>query len=182
MPSADSFVATLPRGHSESLVTAVDWQPSYTFTPMLQHGQASTIIVGGSFFPTSIQDTIINPAAVRVFMASRLASLSLLEAAWNGPSSKALTETAKQNYSEFLRLLGADVRLDAEPVPTEDGGVRMEWDGSGRSYIAELQGDGALYLCVLGAAPQDDADTELRANEWTMDRLLAFFRDGTLDA
>ena len=113
----------------------------------------------------------------------RLGSIAALGDGWNGPHSRAVTEVAKRNFGTFVRSIGPDLRPDAEPLPTEDGGIRMEWDGPGsRSFIAELQGDGGLYLCVLGPTPSDDADIELAAGSWTHDRLTEFFREGTIDA
>lgn len=137
----------------------------------------------GRSWPTAIGTTVINTAAVSGFLSSRLNSLAALGDGWHGPNSRAVTEAATRNFSSFVHLLGPDVRPDAEPIPTEDGGIRMEWDGPGsRSFIAELQGDGGLYLCVLGPTSSDDADVELAAGDWTQDRLTHFFREGTIDA
>jgi len=109
---------------------------------------------------------------------SRLETLMSLREGWDGPSSVAVTGLAHANYNEFIRALGIDIHPDVEPMATPSGGIRMEWERGDYTYIAEIQGDGGLYLCALGPTPTDDRDVELK----TMDvrKLTRFFRDGTI--
>ncbi|MFV9634859.1 hypothetical protein [Mycobacterium neumannii] len=109
---------------------------------------------------------------------SRLDSLLALRDGWDGPNSIAVSKQALMNYTRFIDLLGPRLRMDAEPMATPGGGIRMEWERGPYSYIAELEGNGGMFLCRLGQTPDDDREIELPYTDLRM--LMEFFEGGTV--
>ncbi|MCV7385378.1 hypothetical protein [Mycolicibacter longobardus] len=109
---------------------------------------------------------------------SRLDSLLSLTDGWDGPGSISVSKQALTNYTHFIDLLGPRVRLDAEPMATPNGGIRMEWDRGENSYVAEIEGNGGMFLCKLGSSPIDDREIELPYTDF--DLLIQFFEVGTI--
>ncbi|MBF6515541.1 hypothetical protein IU421_14810 [Nocardia cyriacigeorgica] len=107
---------------------------------------------------------------------AKLNYLMTLPAGWDGPGSQAVTDQAAHAFAQLLKVLPASLTADAEPMATPDGGLRMEWDRGMYSYVAELLGNGGMYLCALG--PDDDADLE--SDDANIATLLRFFEDGTI--
>ncbi len=109
---------------------------------------------------------------------SRLDSLLSLRDGWDGPGSISVSKQAFLNYSRFIELLGPRLRMDAEPMATPSGGLRMEWERGRNSYVAEIEADGGMFLCRLGPTPDDDREIELPYAD--LDALVQFFEVGTV--
>jgi hypothetical protein len=111
-------------------------------------------------------------------VVAQLRSLRALPDGWDGPSSWAIRDAPVRSYVALIQKLGQDLLQEAEPMATPDGGLRMEWERGPYSYVAELQGDGGMYLCVLGPTASEDHDAEFAAAE--VSKLVRFFEDGTI--
>lgn len=109
---------------------------------------------------------------------SRLDSLLALTDGWDGPGSISVSQQALINYTQFIELLGPRLRIEAEPMATPKGGIRMEWDRGENSYVAEIEGNGGMFLCKLGASPLDDSEIELPYTDFSL--LVQFFEAGTI--
>ncbi|MFA1703044.1 hypothetical protein ACDT10_08985 [Mycobacterium intracellulare] len=109
---------------------------------------------------------------------SRLDSLVALKDGWDGPNSVAVSKQALLNYTRFIDLLGPRLRVDAEPMATAGGGIRMEWDRGAYSFIAEIEGNGGMFLCRLGPRPEDDREIELPYTDLGV--LAQFFEAGPI--
>lgn len=109
---------------------------------------------------------------------SKLDSLVSLKDGWDGPSSVAVSKQALGAYGRFIQLLGPRLRMDAEPMATSNGGIRMEWERGVYSYVAEIEGNGGMFLCRLGPTPEDDREVELPYTDLGV--LVQFFEAGTV--
>ncbi|WP_280509908.1 hypothetical protein [Nocardia farcinica] len=103
---------------------------------------------------------------------AKLSDLRALPDGWMGPGSQAVTETAVENYLLFLAHLKAFDPAEVEPMASRDGGIRLEWDRGEHSHIAELQGDGGLYLCKIGPA---DAAIDWESDTFDLSMLTRFY-------
>ena len=109
---------------------------------------------------------------------SRLDSLLALRDGWDGPNSIGVSKQALMNYTRFIDLLGPGLRMNAEPMATPTGGIRMEWERGPYSCVAELEGNGGMFLCRLGTTPDDDREIELPHADLRL--LVQFFEVGTV--
>lgn len=109
---------------------------------------------------------------------SKLRALSALPDNWDGPGSRAIEAASIRAYQQLLGLLRG-FELDLEPMATPEGGIRMEWDREPFSYVAELQGNGGMYLCVLGPSDEDDDDYEFA--DLDVSKVARFYQDGKID-
>ncbi len=92
-------------------------------------------------------------------IAAKQARLDALTDGWRGPDSLAPSPTARAFYRAAIRAILSLSRgglLDAEPAPTSDGGIQMEWDRDAVGYSAEITADGQLVLNVFAEDAQHD--------------------------
>lgn len=107
---------------------------------------------------------------------NRMETLAALQDGWDGPRSVSPRAEALDNYRSLVNAVGVRIGPEIAPMATADGGIRMEWERGETTYIAELQPDGGMYLCSLGADANDDWDREFAVANV---RLLArFVEDG----
>ncbi|WP_395705254.1 hypothetical protein [Rhodococcus ruber] len=104
---------------------------------------------------------------------AKLVTIERLRDGWDGPGSVAVKSVAVRGYREFIDRFPR-VPADLEPMPTPTGGLRMEWDRGEYSYVAEIEGNGGMFLCMIGPTESDDFEVEL---DWVdTDRLVDFYR------
>jgi hypothetical protein len=184
---AEAVSPTTTTGMKASPITVTDTGQHRYAVPVLTgryvasarrlQSTVSSFIVGGSLL-TPTKTGVSDVGAVRRVVVSQLDSLLSLKDGWDGPNSVAVTNEALGGYSRFILLLGSRLRVDAEPMATPNGGIRMEWERGGDSYIAEIEGNGGTFLCKLAATPDDDREVELPYTD--LDALVQFFEDGTV--
>jgi hypothetical protein len=139
-------------------------------------GLTSTFVGESVAFP--VPGRFADEVRTREEIVTRLRSLAELRDGWDGPNSRAPLEAPVCSYLELVESLGLDVRSEIEPMASPDGGLRIEWDRGSCTYIAELQGDGRMYLCVLGDIDSDDHDATFASVD--MPALVRFIQDGTI--
>ena len=105
-----------------------------------------------------------------------LSSLRQLPEGWDGPGSRPVQEKVSAIYEEFISSLGGARLLDAEPMATHDGGVRMEWDRGDVSYVAEFEATGGMYMCAIG----DEEDVDLELGHVDLSAMREFFETGAI--
>jgi len=89
---------------------------------------------------TSTSEGVIHVVNAKVYLLHQLAD------GWLGEGSLAPKPSAIDQYREFLRALGGNVPLRAEPVGNADGGVEIEWKTSDAEHVIEFTGDDNLWL------------------------------------
>lgn len=108
---------------------------------------------------------------------AKLATIARLQDGWDGPGSSAVKRIAIEGYRELTGLF-AQMPTELEPMPTPAGGLRMEWDRGESSYVAELEGDGGMYLCMIGPVESDDYELEL--DRFDAKKFLDFYQGLTI--
>jgi hypothetical protein len=96
-------------------------------------------------------------AAARV-IAQKRRRLEALHDGWRGPGSLAPSNAARDFYGAVIKVLNPGFLLDAEPAPTPDGGIQMEWDRDEFSYTVEITREGNLVVDVFAADEADDVE------------------------
>lgn len=82
---------------------------------------------------------------------TRLSELAELREGWDGPGSQPIHPRALAAYVALAAQFNGRLPAELEPMATFDGGLRLEWDRGEDSYATELDPDGGLYLCHVGA-------------------------------
>ncbi|MCP2048182.1 UNVERIFIED_ORG: hypothetical protein J3D58_002254 [Paenarthrobacter nicotinovorans] len=111
-------------------------------------------------------------------LMERIDALDSLEDGWLGPRSVAVRPSVKAYVNDAVRRLQL-IPNGIATAPLPDGGVRFEWSRGPVEYIAEVEADGGLYLCILPEASHEDIDKQLEA--FSLDSFLRFVEDGELD-
>lgn len=111
-------------------------------------------------------------------LIERIDVLTALEDGWMGPHSLAIRPAVKSSVEDAIRHLQL-VPNGLATAPLPDGGVRFEWARGPVEYVAEVEADGGLYLCVLPEASDEDVDKQL--NVFDKESFLRFVEDGELD-
>jgi hypothetical protein len=84
---------------------------------------------------------------------TRLDYLQTLADGWRGPGSRAPLNDVMNRVRKVIPAIAlASPEVGIVPIP--DGGVSLEWRDGSREMTAEIQADGALFLC------SDDADND----------------------
>jgi len=157
--SVKSSNATMATGVTANRLRLVSATGRYVIAGGLQWSLSRTNVGVSGIIAT--KSNVQNIVKARRAVMSRLDSLVALKDGWDGPNSVAVSNQAFMNYTRFLDLLGPRLRIDAEPMATPSGGIRMEWERGPYSYIAEIEGNGGMFLCRLGPTPDDDREIEL---------------------
>ncbi|GAA3211207.1 hypothetical protein [Microbacterium terregens] len=117
----------------------------------------------------------VRPAGLENLLDS-VDRLRALQDGWMGAESVAiLPEAIDFAYKALQRLQSVPAGISPAPLP--DGGVRLEWTRDGIDFVVEIEADGGLYLCRLGADSVSDADRQLDSYD---DRALIDFFQGVL--
>lgn len=107
---------------------------------------------------------------------AKLAAILRATEGWDAPWSQPADRDAVANYSAWFSTVAPGRELDAEPMLTDEGNVRLEWDRDGYDYTAEI-GSASMWLCVLAPRASDDAEVDVAFDEAVLSR---FFHDGVL--
>lgn len=127
--------------------------------------------------PTRVTLTPEAAGGSKEVVMAKLVTIERLQDGWDGPGSLAVKPIAFQGYRDLVdRFLQVPVEL--EPMPTPRGGLRMEWDRGEYSYVAEIEGDGGMFLCAIGPTESDDYELELE--KFDVQKLLDLYRGLTI--
>lgn len=118
----------------------------------------------------------VRPAGLDNLLAS-VERLSTLAPGWMDGAGVAVLPEAIEFAQDVLGKL-PNVPSGVAPAPLPDGGIRLEWTRDASDYVVEIEADGGLYLCRLGADPHEDVDRQLA--DYDGYALLRFFQ-GVID-
>ncbi|MGV0768701.1 hypothetical protein [Mycobacterium syngnathidarum] len=107
----------------------------------------------------------------------KLAVLARLETGWDYPGSQPMSKQAEAHFLEWVSTVPDDRMDDAEPMLTDDGCIRLEWQQDGYRRIAEI-GPDSLYLAAL--APDRRNDDAEEFDQYDSAALSQFFLRGIL--
>lgn len=110
---------------------------------------------------------------------SKLALILEAEEGWDAEHSLPADRIAVAHYLEFLKSVAAARLADAEPILTDDGFIRMEWEREGIDYVAEI-GPDSLWLCSLGVSASGSDDDAIELDLYDQSLLAQFFSSGAL--
>ncbi|QEN14836.1 hypothetical protein ACRDU6_21085 [Mycolicibacterium sp. ELW1] len=102
-----------------------------------------------------------NEARTRELVGRKMGQVWALKDGWRGPGSLAPSKVARDFYLSVVQVLPGRLLGPAQPTPTADGGIHMEWRRGDYDYEAEITCDGELILTVLG--PDDDDETVIQS-------------------
>ena len=128
---------------------------------------ASDFAVGGSGS---------DEARTRQLVGRKMSQVWALTDGWRGPGTLAPTRVARDYYLSVVQVLPGRLLGAAQPTPTVDGGLHMEWTHGDRDFSAEITNDGELILTVL--APNDDDDLERVIEKPKTEDLADFISNG----
>ncbi|OBK13701.1 hypothetical protein A5636_01730 [Mycobacterium asiaticum] len=117
-----------------------------------------------------------NETRTRQLVARKMDRVWALQDGWRGPGSLAPTKTARELYLTAVQVLPGRCLAAAQPTPTADGGIYMEWSSGRYDYSAEVTGEGELILNVF--APNGSDDSERVIEQPTVDDLVNFICRG----
>jgi hypothetical protein len=117
-----------------------------------------------------------NEARTRQLIGRKMNQIWALTDGWRGPGTMAPTRVARDFYLLVVQGLPGHLLAAAQPTPTVDGGIHMEWTRGDRDFAAEITGDGELILTVL--APDDAHDFEQDITKPRTEDLADFIRNG----
>lgn len=100
----------------------------------------------------------VNEMRTRSLLGKKIAKIGALQDGWRGPGSEAPSRAALNLYLTAYRELHGRDLWAAEPTPTSDGGIHMEWKSGELEYSAEVSKDGALILNVFALDESDDIE------------------------
>jgi hypothetical protein len=117
-----------------------------------------------------------NEARTRQMVGRKIHQVWALKDGWRGAGSSAPTQEARELYLSAVQVLPGRSLADAQPTPTADGGLHMEWTRGHYDYSAEITSDGQLILNVF--APSENDDREVVIEKPTADDLVDFICHG----
>lgn len=109
-------------------------------------------------------------------LANKLAAILEAQEGWDSDSSQPVNRQALANYLRWLADAPSDRAADLEPMLTDEGLIRLEWERAGVDHTVEI-GPELLWMNVLSDQPEDDACVEFKFSVNALDR---FFRFGEL--
>ncbi|TWS25397.1 hypothetical protein FK268_09415 [Tsukamurella sputi] len=107
---------------------------------------------------------------------AKIAAILRAREGWDTPASLPADRDAVANFTAWFSTVRADRQSDAEPMLTDEGNIRLEWDLGQHECTAEIGAD-TMWLCLLAPDPIDDADREVAFDAITLTR---FFYSGIL--
>lgn len=151
---------------SESLYVGL-WSPSIpsAFSDSVTNMARVVTFEGGS-----------NEARTRQLVGRKIDVVWRIRDGWQGPGSLAPSRIARELYLSAVQVLPPRCLAAAQPTPTRDGGLHMEWTGHQNEYSAEITSEGHLVLNVF--APDADDDSETVVDQPTREDLVAFICRG----
>lgn len=111
-------------------------------------------------------------------LMERLQDLLMLNDGWMGPDSLGPLLKVSETTGDLLsRLETIPENMAMAPLP--DGGIRFEWRKDSADFVAEVEADGGLYLCILPENSRDDWD--IQYEKVNAAAFISFVQDGELD-
>ncbi|MDP1795472.1 MAG: hypothetical protein Q8K63_15140 [Acidimicrobiales bacterium] len=98
---------------------------------------------------------------------AHLAMLSRLEHGWNGHGASALAPTAIRVAKQIVQLLAASTSTPAAVIPTNRGGIQLEWCAKGIDIEVEIDRDGIATIALDDEQGVFDAEG-LLADNWLL--------------
>lgn len=125
-------------------------------------------------FQTS--EEVVHVFESKQLVRDKLMRIRQLEDGWRGPGSVAPSAAAVALYEDLFSALNTNVEVRrAEPTPTADGGLNMEWVSDGREFAVEILSSGD---CAFNVFDDDESqDVEVIAASTATD-LATFIREG----
>ena len=139
--------------------------------PVLEWPLGDHLVVAGRFVMAGS-----NEARTRQLVGRKMSQVWALTDGWRGPGTSAPTRVARDFYLSVVQGLPGHLLAAAQPTPTADGGLHMEWTRADRDYSAEITSGGELILTVL--APADGDDFERVITQPTTEDLADFICNG----
>ena len=99
-----------------------------------------------------------NEARTRQLVGHKIHQVWALKDGWRGPGSLAPTRLAREFYLAAVQVLPGQCLAAAQPTPTADGGLHMEWTRGQYDYSAEITSDGQLILNAFAPNEKDDSE------------------------
>lgn len=129
-------------------------------------GDSRTLISRPIFGASDWRFTIVTASADRsrtdpralAVITRKQAQIDALRDGWRGPGTRAPSRTARELFAATVAILPAQFLLDAQPAPTADGGIHMEWERGNTGYSAEITSTGNLIVDVFAEDENDDAE------------------------
>lgn len=110
---------------------------------------------------------------------AKLALILNAKQGWDAEHSRPADRTAVGHYLRFVATVATLRLVDAEPILTDEGFIRLEWEREGIDHVAEI-GPDSLWLCSLGASPTGKDDDSVEVDHYDEGRLTKFFTTGVL--
>lgn len=107
---------------------------------------------------------------------SKLAAILHAPAGWDHPESQPADRSAVAHYLAWAATIPADRAVDAEPMLTDEGHIRMEWERGGCDHTVEI-GATTLWMHCMAPDPADDRDAEVEFDRSVLD---TFFTSGDI--
>lgn len=109
-------------------------------------------------------------------LANKLALILDAQEGWDSDSSQPVNRQALANYLRWAADAPSDRAADLEPLLTDEGFIRLEWERAGVDHTVEI-GPELLWMNILSDRFEDCAFSEVKFSAHTLDR---FFRFGVL--
>jgi hypothetical protein len=103
---------------------------------------------------------------------AQLDVLSRLNRGWNSHGAPTLTLTAVRTAKRVAQLLAVSTTVPPAVVPTNRGGVQLEWHARGLDIEVEVDRAGAATVFVEDSAGTLDAEGSLSANWLVISKAL----------
>ena len=118
-----------------------------------------------------------NEVRTRQLIVRKLHRIWTLRDGWRGPGSLAPSRSAREFHLRVLQMLSGTYLADAEPTPTADGCIHMEWQRGNKDFSAEITADGRLVLNVFSEDEVNDVEWEVESP--SVMQLVEFIQGGT---
>lgn len=102
-------------------------------------------------------------AHTRQVVGRKIDRVWALQDGWRGPDSLAPSQIARELYLAAVQVLPGRYLADAQPTPTAEGGIHLEWTRGRYDFSADITGDGQLILSVLAPNADDDSERVIEA-------------------
>ena len=155
-PRLSELMRLVSEGHLIPVPDLINTEPG-AFMELRQGGRLMGLI------PLHFAEAGSNEARTRQLIGRKMNQVWALEDGWRGPGTLVPSRAARDFYLSVVQVLPGRLLGAAQPTPTADGGLYMEWtrgnrERGDRDYSAEITSDGQLILTVLTADDGDDLD------------------------
>lgn len=134
------------------------------------------MVVGNAAFGVAVIDFVETPRRSAPLAWAQLDVLSRLNRGWNGHGAPTPSPIAINTAKRVVQLLAASTPLSARVVPTNRGGVQLEWHAGGLDIEVEVDRRGSATVAVEDSAGTLDAEGSLFANWLVISKALQELR------